>query len=316
MIVKIKECVRIMLIVFAAGLLVFSFVIITNHFIEKNNIKYYVLNKEYEDGVFCEKNVVDIEGLNQEEIAARIIDLIANDKSIKDLLLPTSEAPAIDTLIINEGSALLSFKDNYMFNSPLSHQLFKSCLIKSFCSTGWINDVVFLGRDLDDPRIVPTKYTIDSVVEDFDKLKTVPVDIYYVSSTGNSLIKETKYYYENYAEDMISFIMRQISKGPIDGNYSKILPNRFSSYSAHVENGLCTITFNEEFDQWEIPNYVLPKCFIQSIVNSLCSSPDINSVKITFSYKFDKLYNGIDISNPFYFDDSLVDNSKKSKPPV
>lgn len=309
---KTKKYIKIFLAVAVAIaiLLVISLVCSSSNLDKKNNLKYYVVNQHNLNNVFCEKDVTDIDGLNKDEIIARIINLISNDESIKDLLLPTSEVPIINTVTINEGSAILSFRDNYMFDSPLSHQLFKSCLIKSLCSTDWINDVVFLGRDLDDPTKNPIRYTIDSIVEDFDELKTIPTDIYYVSPSGNKLIKEVKYYYENYAEDMTSFIIRQIAKGPLDGDYSKILPNRFSSYSTHIENGLCTITFNEEFEQWEIPDYISSQCFIQSIVNSLCSSPDIDSVKISFSYKANNFYKGIDISKPFYFDDSLVDYSE------
>lgn len=286
--------------------LIFAFLIVIKSLFYDEGLKYYVINEKIEDDVFLEKKLKNFDNLSNEEISAKIIELISNDESIKELLKPTSEVPGISTFVINEKSAILSFNNEFVFKSPLSLQLYKSCLIKSLCSTGWIDDIIFISRDFDNPGLKPTKFSLDNIITDFEELKTVPVDIYYVTPSGDKLKCETKYYYENYAEDMTSFIMRQISKGPYNGNYSKILPNRYSSYSAHVEDGLCVITFNEEFKQWEDLDNVTPQCFIQSIVNSLCSSPDIDRVKISFSYDVYEEYKGIDISKPFTFDNSLI----------
>ncbi len=276
-----------------------------------NNItKYYVIDENFEDGVFIEKNLEEIDDLTSDEIGEKIINSISNDKVFLDNLKPTSEIPEIDTFLINGSTAMIYYGNEFAFKSPIFFQLYKSCIIKSLCQTKWVNDIIFINDEFYNRDYNFFKYKLSDIVMDIDDIKTKNIDIYYVASSGDKLIKETKHYYENYAEDVSSFVIRQISMGPSNGDYLKILPSGFHGYSINIDKGLCVITFNDDFLQWEETVNVNPELFIYAIVNSLCSCPDIDRVKVAFSYNVYGEFRGMDISEPFYFDASYIATSE------
>lgn len=297
---------RYSLIVFLIIIFIFGLFL----YINSNSIKYYVIDEDFEKTVFIKKTLKDYDELTSEAIGRKIIESITNDECFLDNLKPTSEIPEIDTFLINGSTAMVYYDKEFSFKSPLYLQLYKSCIIKSLCETKWVDDVIFINDEFYNREYNFFQYTPEDIVMNIDDIKTKSVDIYHVASSGDKLIKETKHYYENYAEDIFNFVVRQVSMGPSSGDYLKILPSGFRSYSINVEKGLCTITFSDDFLQWEETVDVKPELFLYAITNSLCSCPGVEEVKLAFSYNPIEIYRGVDISKPLYFDASFLATSE------
>lgn len=152
----------------------------------------------------------------------------------------------------------------------------------------------------------------DFVDENSDSIPTVKfrdVNLYFANQSGDALVKKTETVAYSKQTPIEKVIVEQLIRGPVDNSMNATLPLDVKLLSITVSNGVCYVNLSSNFltEMVNVSNDIP----VFSIVNSLTSLSNIDSVKILVNGQSAKFYKEtINLDVNFKYNEEIVDNKR------
>ena len=200
----------------------------------------------------------------------------------------------------------LYFTDAYRNQSDSQELLARAAIVKTMTQFRGIIDYVSFGIGSgyltdENGEVMKMKSAdyVSAITNDLDRLEDANLTLYYITQDGTGLKKyETSQRYYNYNKDsMAAVLMDVLLRGPVTDEYLASMASDVQVRNIHISEGVCTVDFNQSF--LKAPENVRFELSVYSVVNSLCTLPDVSQVKITVDgAEIRDAPSGLDLSVP------------------
>ena len=116
--------------------------------------------------------------------------------------------------------------------------------------------------------------------EEPEKTQTISLTLYFPDSEALYLYEEIREVEAAEDELAVMYVLKELFKGPENDNLSRSVDGENLVNSVVVEDGICTVDFKYDFVVLNTGGTTRESFAIASIVNSLCSLPDVDGVEI------------------------------------
>lgn len=186
----------------------------------------------------------------------------------------------------------------------LEKSLSRAAVVKSFCSIGAIDAVVFerMGEDGEDVVLGAASYP--------DTLTFAPVrqkvTLYFGNEERSGLLECTEYLETDGSQSVIYDILYRLIAGPNELPGIAVIPPETKVLGVSISNGHCVVDLDSAFLK-EL-NAVPAALTVYSIVNTLTQLPTVQEVEFTVEGKSIYSYLGFDMNRVFRFHPGLISN--------
>ena len=124
--------------------------------------------------------------------------------------------------------------------------------------------------------------------------------LYFADKNGKSLVKEVRTIKITDTRPIESYIVSELIKGPVNKELSSVLTSDTELISAETNNGTCHVTFKNFIEKnLSDPTSDKSALAVYSVVNSLTSLNEVNSVRFLFEGKTAEMVGTFDFSQVF-----------------
>lgn len=259
------------------------------------NIKLYYLNNERTDFIYDE---MDIDQLSStENIIDSVMSRLITEQENSEL-----KSPVVDGMVYQrynydgEGNITIVFNVDYEKADTYEMLVSKAAFTNTLCQIDSITSVTFDMLDLLNEReeMLET-YRMDSFayLDDYGIAYSYEESIYYPAADNKSLIKVTVELDSTSNVSLEEQIINLLCESD-DNGYQQAIADPSFVNMVTVNNNICYVDFTEDFLKYEtgIDNSLV----IYSIVNSLCSINNVESVSISVNGDRQKFYGDIDLN--------------------
>lgn len=169
----------------------------------------------------------------------------------------------------------------------------------------YVDDVQAVYKDGTPLGLLTKEDYIDDSNDNMKKVEWKEVTLYYANKNGDKLVHSMEYIAYSKNDSLERMIVEQLMNGTRDSDKMSTLPKDIKLLSVSVNNGVCYVNFDSAFLTGmvnvhnEIPIY--------SVVNSLCSLPGIDSVRIMINGDSSKQYReSISLDTNFSFNQAII----------
>jgi germination protein M len=146
---------------------------------------------------------------------------------------------------------------------------------------------------------------VDSTTADVKDLKERALTLYFASSDGTALVKESLYVHYLNTATAEQVIAESLIAGPLTKTLNQTVSSDTKLNSVSIRDGICYIDFNQRF--LEKTNEQSFKINVYSVVNSLCQLSSVEKVMITVDGStVTEIYDGVDMQSPLEANEDIV----------
>lgn len=277
-----------------------------------NKEKYNVYYTNASGDKLIEKSFKADKGLSAKETIEYLLDKMNEKTKSSSVKVIKPESVTVPKVSVSGKTAQFYFKTDYYEMDMSTELLYRAAIVKMATQLSDIQYVHFYVDEAEasyqDGSVIGTM-SKDSFTDDSsDKISGLEwkdVNIYYANKSGDKLVKssETLAYSKNISLEKI--VIEKLMGNDTSGNSYSTLPTGVKLLSISVSDGVCYVNFSEEFATG-LAN-VTGEVQIYSVVNSLCSIGQIDSVKIMVNGDSSRmLRDNINLDTTFKFNKDLV----------
>ncbi len=280
---------------------------------EEQNEGYNIYYKN-EDG-----NMLVSAGYNTEttatlKLAEEFVDKLRNVGDKKEYVSIFPDELKVEKIEYKEPIISIYFDSAYNEMTSEAELMLRAGLVKTLAQ---INGVTHIQFYVDD---VPAQYSdgtniglldaadfVDDSAQGMDSIQWTSVELYYCNERGDKLVKykEDMAYSKNASLERM--VVEKLIKGPTDKNMQATVPSTIKLLDISLNDRVCYVNLDASF-LTEMVN-VSAEIPVYSIVNTLCSLPGIDSVRILINGDMTKVYREVvKLDTDLKFNYEIVDN--------
>lgn len=141
--------------------------------------------------------------------------------------------------------------------------------------------------------------------DSLDKLHTT-ITLYYMDQTRRYLIGHEISVNLAQEDDVIAYLIQQLSIPPDNSGLYSCLPSGTRLLRASCTNGLCTLDFSSQFENYGWSTSIAQRLTLMSIVNTLTQLEDIQQVEFSIEGNLLAHYRLLNITEPLTADDRVI----------
>ena len=152
----------------------------------------------------------------------------------------------------------------------------------------YVNNLPLTDANGNEVGILTNDSFVENPGEKINNIQEANLTLYFASTTGDGLVRETQHVYYSSNTSLEKLIMERLLDGPKSSNARSAIPDTTQLVSVSVMDGACLVNLDEGFlnQNFEIKEDVI----IYSIVDSLTELDTINTVQIAVNGKTDITY--------------------------
>lgn len=301
---------RIMSVLIAVSIIIINASMLISCGDNKEKYKVYYTNTSGDK--LIEKSFKADKGLSAKETIEYLLDKMNEKTKSSSVKVIKPESVTVPKVSVSGKTAQFYFKTDYYDMDMATELLYRAAIVKMATQLSDIQYVHFYvdgaEASYQDGSVIGIM-SKDSFTDDSnDKISGLEwkeVNIYYANKLGDKLVKssETLAYSKNISLEKI--VIEKLIGNDTSGNSYSTLPTGVKLLSISVSDGICYVNFSEEFATG-LAN-VTGEVQIYSVVNSLCSIGQIDSVKIMVNGDSSRmLRDNINLDTTFKFNKDLV----------
>lgn len=213
---------------------------------------------------------------------------------------PVPEGTKIRNIRVENGLALVNFSAEYEMLSGAELTLADACITLTLCQLTGVERVSILVEG----KILPYREKQILSVSDFlvstdsDEVRRVRVHLYFQSEETGELLPETQILQLYEGQTQCAAVLEALWNGPESDGLCSVLPEGLEVLGARVEENVCYVNLPKEFLESAPQSRQAQENVIYSLVKSLCSVSDIQTVQFVVEGEAPGYYGGIDLSAP------------------
>jgi len=210
-------------------------------------------------------------------------------------IVDTSFSGRTVSVTVNEG---------YTELSRIEKTILDTCVTLTMCSIPGVDYVSFINEDGEALGSMSSEDILLKNTTTSDKL--IELRLYFPKVEENLLACE--YRQVSLDEDMPveRHIIDELVKGPQNDRLRAVLPENTAVLSVYTQDGLCTVSFSENFMSGEEYEPVDIQLAVYSIVNSITCLSTVDRVQISVRNNTEQKLGDFDISLPFARRNSVI----------
>lgn len=243
-----------------------------------------------------------------------LLDRIKNPPESDDIISPVPQNLKVTGYDISDnGNVTVDFGSDYKDLKGYSEVLLRASVVRTLLQVKDISSVSFEVADApltDDAGNEIGPMTADTFLEygssDEDAMENTVLTLYYASSDGQHLVRETRRVYYNSNISVEKLVLEYLMEQPKTENALIPIPTETTILGVSVNDGTCYVNLDSTF--FTTMDDVSQQVTIYAIVDSLCELPEVSQVQITVDgEKNIPLSNGKNLSSIYKPDLSLVE---------
>lgn len=259
---------------------------------DKREVNIYFLNKE-ETKLVSVLHYIE-QGDIKEQIES-VIHLLQTQPEELELKACIGKEPLISKLILIEGRAIVTVKEEYDKLSSTTEVLMRAAIVRTLTQFHEIENVSIEIEDnplLDTNGLPIGAMTADSFINnsgsELNDYEKVDLALYYTDEFGDVLVRNDTSQVYNSNDSMEKLIVEQLINGSEDKELLPTINPKTKIISITSKDGICYLNLSKEFLEpvqnttWEVAIY--------SLVNSLVELSNINKVQILVDGTTDIMY--------------------------
>lgn len=198
----------------------------------------------------------------------------------------------------------VTVNDGYMELSSIEKTLMDACVTMTMCSIPGVDYVSFrtedgepLGSMSSEDILLRNTTTSDELIE---------LRLYFPKAGENLLACEYRQVPLNEDMPVERHIIDELLKGPQNDRLVPVLPENTAVLSVYTQDGLCTVSFSEDFMSGEEYSPGDIQLAVYSIVNSITCLSTVDRVQINVRNNTEEKLGDFDISLPFARRNSII----------
>ncbi len=258
----------------------------------------------------------DTKTTDKETLVKELIARLGTKSKENEIVQLIPDNLSVTNVEIDGNRVLIYFDSKYQSLKNSDELLLRAGLIKTLSQ---IDDVKYFSFYVDgedakykDGSLIGLQSEEDFVDENSDSIPTVKfrdVNLYFANQSGDALVKKTETVAYSKQTPIEKVIVEQLIRGPVDNSMNATLPLDVKLLSITVSNGVCYVNLSSNFltEMVNVSNDIP----VFSIVNSLTSLSNIDSVKILVNGQSAKFYKEtINLDVNFKYNEEIVDNKR------
>lgn len=214
---------------------------------------------------------------------------------------------------LNNSILEINFSENYNSLKESEEIFLRAALVWTFTDLDFISGIkIFINneplRNSDNHEIgvLNRSNVLINPTIDPDKTNTVSVELYFSDLMGMYLVSETRVIEVKQSESIESQIMEQLILGPKGETLFSTIPSETKIKNIKTEEGICYVDLSNEFSTKHSGGSSAEILTIYSIVNSLTSLENVDSVQFLIEGEKVNTFGQLDISKPFERNNDLI----------
>jgi len=251
------------------------------------NFMVYYMNYDRDDIIYREWTINDAAGLSSEEITNLLLDRMFEKDMENEQLIPVKpDSVKLNGFTIEDSQITFDFDSNYLELSNSDEILLRAGLVLTMIQQPKITQVLFTvnGEPLKDSNgeeigVMYKGNFVDILLNEQGMLKQeTEVKVFFMDETGTKLIPANyQFTINNSKTSKEEYILQRLKEGPaIEGRYRTIAED-VEVLSVATSGNVCYVNFGRNFLEQE--QSCSDEIMVYSIVNSLCSLPNVKSVQ-------------------------------------
>lgn len=185
-------------------------------------------------------------------------------------------------------------------------------VVNTLCDLQNVQKVVIQveGKELTDTN----GKTLGALGKDDVVFETTPTDkdmtnltLYFANNNGDYLVPEKRKVLVKDKEPLEKYVIQELIKGPKDKGLIKTIPSETKLLSVETNEGVCVVSFSQEFQTKHPGGSTGESMTIYSIVDSLTELPNIRKVQFLIEgQKVESFKGHLVFNEPFKRDSSLI----------
>lgn len=209
----------------------------------------------------------------------------------------------------------IDFTQNYYDLSNTQEVLLRAAVVKTFAQIPGVTKIMVTVekeqlKDSDGELVPPMDADtfIDTREGGINSYQYAKLSLYFANSEGKELEKEMRNLH--YSSNMVleRVVVEQLIRGPETSGMKPVIAGTAKIQNIYTTDGICTISFDSEFNKDPSENPADPETSIYAIVNSICQTCDsITGVKIQIDGETDIKFRGeIDLDKTFLPNQGMI----------
>ena len=206
------------------------------------------------------------------------VELFASPSAAEGLTCALPEGVTVEDWSLDNGAVTLTLSEGFLQASPMDRTAAALCATLTLCGLEGVKSVnVAAGGQTLFSGLVPA----DALLRDTDQDPSVrQLRLYFADSAGRYLTSE--YHSLTLAEDAAAdrYVMEELLRGPNSPELSAAVPAGTRLLSCRTRDGVCTVDLSAAFYEDRPDTALGERLALYSIVNSLTSLPQVDSVRL------------------------------------
>ncbi|MCD8347814.1 MAG: GerMN domain-containing protein [Lachnospiraceae bacterium] len=210
----------------------------------------------------------------------------------------------------------IDFSSEYYEMDNITEVLLRAAVVKTICQIPGVTKIILTvdAEQLVDANgelvaAMDAESFIDTKNGGINSYQTASLVLYFPNEDGTKLLKEVRNV--DYSSNMVlvRVILEQLMAGSDYANRMAVMNASAEILDITTKDGICTISFSEEFNQPPTEKTPSAEAALYAIVNSICeTADDVEGVKITIDGSSNvKFWDEIDLSEVFLLNESLIE---------
>lgn len=253
---------------------------------------------------------------SDEELVGELIGALSIMSKEKSYVNAKPAGVEINSYYLDKNKILtIDFSASYYRElTGTSEILSRAAIVKTLCQSSGVKYVEFTVQgqplvinDTVMGRMRSTDF-IDTAGESTEYALDTHLTVYFANTDGTMLTESRLVVSSDGSHTMEKLVFEQLVYGPLDGqnHLLRTFPETVSLNSVETVDGVCTIDLSPDFLLGM--EGITPMVSVYSVVNSICEITGINKVRFLFDGEQKKNVNGIDFSEQFERNLSLLEN--------
>lgn len=212
----------------------------------------------------------------------------------------------------------IDFSGEYYDLSNTDEVLLRAAVVKTFSQVPGVTKVMITVdkeqlKDADGELIQPMDANsfIDTKEGGINSYQYATLILYFANSEGDKIAKETRSLH--YSSNMVleRLVVEQLIAGPEESGLKAVLGNNVRIQNLYVQNGICTINFDAEFNRAPSENPPDAQAALYAIVNSICETCDnVSGVRFEIDGDSDVMFrDAVSLDQVFMMDRTYIEQS-------
>lgn len=195
----------------------------------------------------------------------------------------------------DENAASITMSEEYSQLQGADRTLAEACLTKTLADLTGCDSVLIIEADGSSVVRTADVFLFDPAQE---TIADDEITLYFADENFEYLVAEKRSVVSGYGETDLGYVIDQLLRGPGNDALRATMPEGTKLISAEVKNGVCTVDLSSEFFENRPKTERQELVTIYSVVNSLASIDEVNSVVIKVQGNYLENYRYVSLGEP------------------